>query len=90
MSIKKNICDAFDDGDVELIVHGCNCFTNMNGGLAKEIKIRYPQCYEEDIKFDKKFTNKKDKLGQISICEIDNKYIVNASHNIIITKRINF
>lgn len=43
-----NLIDFAEKGEVEVIVHGCNCFCNMGAGIAKEIKRRYPAAYDMD------------------------------------------
>jgi len=58
-----NIIDLAENGDLDVIVHGCNCFCTMGKGLAWEIRQRYPEAYEADC-----FTPKGDisKLGGYS------------------------
>jgi len=34
--------------DMQVIAHGCNCFHTMSAGIAKEIKIKYPQAFAAD------------------------------------------
>jgi len=41
-TIKGNLLDAFDRGDVGIIAHQCNCFCNMGSGIAPQIAKRYP------------------------------------------------
>ena len=41
-TIKGNLLDAFDRGDVGIIAHQCNCFCNMGSGIAPQITKRYP------------------------------------------------
>jgi len=41
-TVKGNLLDKFDDGEFDIIVHGCNCFKNMGGGIAAQIANRYP------------------------------------------------
>lgn len=41
-TIKGNLLDAFDRGDVDVIAHQCNCFCNMGSGIAPQIAKRYP------------------------------------------------
>lgn len=43
---------TYCQGDVFLtecqtIAHGCNCIGVMGAGIAKEVKKRYPDCYQE-------------------------------------------
>ncbi len=34
--------------DCNILIHQCNCFKAMGGGIAKQIKKRYPEAYEAD------------------------------------------
>jgi len=47
-TIKGNLLDMFDDGDFDIIIHGCNCHKNMGGGIAAQIAKRYPLAEERD------------------------------------------
>ena len=38
------------DGQFDVIVHGCNCFCTMGGGIARAIKEVFPEAYEADCK----------------------------------------
>lgn len=76
---KGNLLDAFLKEDIDIIVHGCNCYTTMGAGIAKQIKDYFPQAYRADLEFDKTFDylNPKDKsikLGKCSYATID-RYI---------------
>lgn len=66
--VKGDLIELAIDGEFDLIIHGCNCFCTMGAGIAKTIKLRFPQAYETDLK-----TKKGDisKLGTISSAEID-------------------
>lgn len=46
--IKGNLLDLFDQGEFEIIGHGCNCKCIMGAGIAKQIKERYPEAYFSD------------------------------------------
>ena len=48
-TIKGNLLDAFDRGDVDVIAHQCNCFCNMGSGIAPQIAKRYPNAYRADL-----------------------------------------
>jgi O-acetyl-ADP-ribose deacetylase (regulator of RNase III) len=39
---KGNLLDLAEAGDFDIIVQGCNCFNTMGGGIAREIRERYP------------------------------------------------
>lgn len=45
---KGNLIDMAENGDFDVIVQGCNCFNIMGGGIAREIRERYPLCAEID------------------------------------------
>lgn len=40
---KGNLLDLAEAGEFDVVVHGCNCFCKMGGGIAKEIRERYPE-----------------------------------------------
>ena len=67
------------EGQFDIIAHGCNCFCQMGAGIAKTIKSTFPEAYKADcltVKGDK------DKLGTCSFATVkvieDNCDIVNA------------
>lgn len=39
---KGNLLDLAEAGEFDIIVQGCNCFNTMGGGIAREIRERYP------------------------------------------------
>jgi len=43
-----NLLDLADNGEFEVIVHGCNCFKLMGAGIAGQISHRYPNAYTAD------------------------------------------
>ena len=45
---KGNLLDLAEAGEFDVIVQGCNCFCTMGGGIAREIRERYPMCAEID------------------------------------------
>ena len=45
---KGNLLDLAEAGEFDVVVQGCNCFNTMGGGIAREIKERYPMCAEID------------------------------------------
>ena len=47
-------------GDLDIVVHGCNCFCTMGKGIAKSIKSRFPGAYLADTLTEK---GNIDKLG---------------------------
>jgi O-acetyl-ADP-ribose deacetylase (regulator of RNase III) len=61
-TVEGDLLKLFEQGEFDAIVHGCNCFHSMSGGIARVIASRYPQTEEADLA-----TNFGDptKLGQI-------------------------
>jgi O-acetyl-ADP-ribose deacetylase (regulator of RNase III) len=45
---KGNLLDMAEAGQFDVVVQGCNCFNTMGGGIAREIRERYPQVAEVD------------------------------------------
>ena len=75
--VKSNLLDMLDEGIVNVIAHGCNCFCTMGAGIALQIKKRYPVVYEKDCLTERGSSSK---LGHICIVKVsqDDKYVVNA------------
>ena len=45
---KGNLLDLAEAGHFHIIVQGCNCFNTMGGGIAREIRERYPLAAKVD------------------------------------------
>ena len=72
----RDLLDAFDANEIQIIIHGCNCFRSFGAGIAKSIKERYPKAYEADLNTGH---GDKNKLGQYSYAKLsDDKTIINA------------
>lgn len=67
-TVKGNLIELAEDGEFDVIVHGCNCFCTMGAGIAKFIKQKFPAAYKADLKTEK---GAKSKLGSISQAEVD-------------------
>lgn len=61
-----DLVQALKSGEVSSIGHQANCFCTMNSGVAKAIRLEFPQAYEADC-----FTEKgdKNKLGTLTAAE---------------------
>lgn len=46
--VKGNLLDLAEAGHYDKIMHGCNCFHVMGGGIAGEIAKRYPSVVAVD------------------------------------------
>jgi O-acetyl-ADP-ribose deacetylase (regulator of RNase III) len=76
IKVKGDLLKLAEQGEFDVIVHGCNCFNLMGGGIAKSIREKWPQVYAADCK-----TKAGDykKLGTWTLCDIDvNFCVVNA------------
>lgn len=62
-------------GEFTMVVHGCNCFCTMGGGIAAQIAKRYPSAYRADCKTD---TGDFNKLGTFTYVNTDKFTIINA------------
>ena len=47
--IKGDLVQLAKDGKFDVIVHGCNCFCTMGGGIAAQIKKEFPSAYAADL-----------------------------------------
>jgi O-acetyl-ADP-ribose deacetylase (regulator of RNase III) len=45
---KGNLIDMAKEKEFDIIVHGCNCFNAMGGGIAREIAERLPYAQIQD------------------------------------------
>lgn len=50
MRTKGNLLDLAEAGLFDIVVQGCNCFNTMGGGIAREIRERYPHVAAVDGK----------------------------------------
>jgi O-acetyl-ADP-ribose deacetylase (regulator of RNase III) len=66
--VKGDLLKLAQEGQFDVIVHGCNCFNNMGAGIARSIKQEYPAAYKAD-----QATTKGDqsKLGTYTAATID-------------------
>ncbi|MBC9704975.1 MAG: macro domain-containing protein [Enterococcus sp.] len=74
--ITGNILDLAENGAFDVIIHGCNCETNMGAGLAKSIAERYPAAEQVDNATAN--ISPAEKLGEFSGVMINNVTIINA------------
>ena len=76
MVTKGNLLTLFENNNIDILVHGCNCFHTMGAGIAKQIKEKYYVAYQADLETIK---GDKNKLGTYSSVQINNtQFIINA------------
>jgi O-acetyl-ADP-ribose deacetylase (regulator of RNase III) len=73
--IQGDLIKSARAGAFDIIVHGCNCFNIMGGGIAKTIKNEFPQAYDVDCET---IAGDKEKIGTYTQCTIGDLTIINA------------
>lgn len=53
-----NLLDLAEAGEFDIVVQGCNCFNTMGGGIAREIRQRYPEVAKVDAETERGDYNK--------------------------------
>lgn len=74
---KGNLLDLAERGHFEVVIQGCNCFNTMGGGIAREIRERYPYVAEVDSLTTRGDYNK---LGNYT----KNVVVVNKDHSFVV------
>ncbi len=59
--------DLLNMQDIDVIVHGCNCFNTMGAGFAKNIAARYPSIKVDDSNTQKGDYDKLGTFGMIGV-----------------------
>jgi len=65
--VEGDLLNWVETGYFDVIVHGCNCQCVMSAGIARSIKVRFPEAYQADLA-----TQKGDgrKLGTLSVAKV--------------------
>jgi len=78
-TVSGDLIKMAQNGDFDVIVHGCNCFNSMGKGIAAGIRMHFPKAYDVD-----QATNRgnRNKLGTCTYAEDMTDYpgliVVNA------------
>ena len=75
-TVKGDLIKLAEQGVFDIIIHGCNCFHAMGGGIAKHLADKYPQVEEADTQTE---FGDRNKLGSYSVAKLevnDNMFIV--------------
>ena len=46
--VKGDLIKAALEGEFDAIVHGCDCFNTMGGGIAAQVRGHFPRAYDRD------------------------------------------
>jgi len=74
--VNGNLIEMALKGEIDVIVHGCNCFNTMGAGFARQIRQAFPSAYEQDRRYTVK--GDRNKLGMYSQADDDGVIIVNG------------
>jgi O-acetyl-ADP-ribose deacetylase (regulator of RNase III) len=78
-TVEGDLLELAEDGEFDVIAHGCNCFCNMGKGIALSIRRRYPAAFAADRATDK---GARSKLGTCTYAVVSGRtqpfIIVNA------------
>lgn len=73
---KGNLLDLAEAGEFDVIVQGCNCFNTMGGGIAREIRERYPHVAAVDAETEKGDYTKLGNWTSAAVVNPDHGFIV--------------
>ncbi len=58
------------EGRFDVIVHGCNCFCTMGGGIARTIQEEFPEAFAADLATAKGDRNKLGNFSYVTVYRI--------------------
>lgn len=67
--VEGDLIKLLDDGEFDVIVHGCNCFHQMGAGIAGSIADKWPAVPMIDRQMSAK--GDKFKLGFYTLCDVN-------------------
>ena len=69
--VKGNLVEMLLNGELDVIIHGCNYQTTMGAGIALEIKKKIPEAYWADVMYSQNLDY--NKLSNWSIASVRNR-----------------
>ena len=66
--IHGDLLSLGENGEFDVIIHGCNCFHIMGGGIAQSVKEKFPTAYQADLQTQR---GNPEKLGTYTFTTID-------------------
>jgi O-acetyl-ADP-ribose deacetylase (regulator of RNase III) len=73
--VQGNLLEMGKNNELDIIVHGCNCFNTMGGGIAAQIAVQFPDAKLAD---DETIRGDAGKLGTYTIGMHGRLVILNA------------
>ncbi|MEO1437216.1 MAG: phosphatase [Bacteroidota bacterium] len=78
-TVSGNLITLAQDGQFDVIIHGCNCFVTMGAGIAKGIRLTFPAAWAADQATE---VGDRDKLGTITWADVPTEHgvlhVINA------------
>lgn len=71
--VTGNLIDMARQGNFSIIVHGCNCFHTMGGGIALQLRQLYPEVAEADRA---SVRGAREKLGTLTSAHTSDRFMV--------------
>ena len=68
-----DIIEMGQEGKIDVLIHGCNCFHTMGAGIALGIKKTFPEAYEADLRTPYRHASK---LGDFSQATTENGLVI--------------
>lgn len=68
-TVKGDLIKRAENGEFDVIVHGCNCFHTMGAGIAGQLARKYPEVLQTDI--DESEYGDANKLGSYTAVQIE-------------------
>ena len=65
-TIHGDLIELASQGHFDVIVHGCNCFCSMGGGIARTVKAVFPAAFEADCET---VPGDREKLGTCTVAD---------------------
>ena len=76
VTVKGDLIEMAARGDFDMIVQGCNCFHVMGGGIARQLRERYPEVLEAD---KTSVRGDRSKLGSFTVAKTSDGFeVINA------------
>ena len=73
--VTGDLLQLAEQGQFDVVVHGCNCLCHMGKGIALQIRKQYPAAYDADLAT---VAGDQRKLGTISQADVGTFTIINA------------
>ena len=71
--VNGDLLDMAENGDFDIVIHGCNCFSKMGKGIALSIKNKWPSVYLADSDYP---LMPSDRLGNYSLAHVSSELIL--------------